>query len=146
MKVSNELIYGRLISAIHRKAIQIIKYKLKGFDIDVGQIFLLWHIHNHDGISQEQVAQNFHLNKATVSKNVKRLMTIGYLKKKVNPKDQREHQLSATKKAKALVPQLECILKDINKLMIKDISKEKQEEFVDTLEKVLKNLDTCEKR
>ena len=145
MEVSNELIYGKLISAIHRKAIQIIKYKLKDFDIDVGQIFLLWYIHNHDGISQEQVAQNFHLDKATVSKNVKRLMSLGYLKKKVNPKDQREYQLSATKKAKALVPQLECILKDINKLMISDLSQEEQAQFIGTLEKVFKNLNTCDK-
>lgn len=145
MEVSNELIYGKLISAIHRKSIQIIKYKLKNFDIDVGQIFLLWYIHNHDGISQELVAQNFHLDKATVSKNVKRLMGLGYLKKKVNPKDQREYQLSATKKAKVLVPQLECILKEINKLMITDLSQEKQAQFIDTLEKVFKNLNACDK-
>lgn len=145
MKVSNELIYGRLISAIHRKALQIIKYNLKNFDIDAGQIFLLWYVHNHSGISQDKMAQNFHLDKATVSKNVKRLIRLGYLKKKVNPKDQREHQLSATKKAKPLVPRLESILKDINKLMIKGINKEKQEEFVDTLEKILKNLETCDK-
>lgn len=145
MKASNEIIYGKLISAIHRKALQIIKYKLKDFDIDVGQIFLLWYIHNHEGISQEQAAQNFHLDKATVSKNVSRLMRLGYLKKTVNPKDQRERQLSATKKAKVLFPQLENILKDINKLMIEDISKEEQKQFVGILEKVLKNLETCDK-
>ncbi len=145
MKVDNELIYGKLISAIHRKAIQIIKYKLKDFDIDVGQIFLLWFVHYHNGISQEQVAQNFHLDKATVSKNVKRLIQYGYLKKTVNPKDLREHQLSATKKADVLTPKLEDILKDINKLMVKDINPEEQEKLVGTLEKVLKNIEVCDK-
>lgn len=146
MKPGNELIFGKLISAIHRKAIQIVKFKLKDYDIDVGQIFLLWYIHNHDGISQEQAAKNFHLDKATVSKNVKRLMRLGYLKKTVNPKDQREYQLSATKEAKVLFPQLEDILIDINKLMINNISKEEQVQLIDILEKVFKNIETCNKR
>lgn len=145
MKSSNELIFGKLISAIHRKAIQIIKFKLKDYDIDVGQIFLLWYIHHNDGISQEQVAQNFHLDKATVSKNVKRLMRQGYLRKTVNPKDQRERQLSATKQAKVLSPQLENILKDINKLMVNNVSKEEQIQLINILEKVLKNIETCDK-
>ncbi|MBE0649760.1 MAG: MarR family transcriptional regulator [Bacteroidales bacterium] len=145
MEYDNELIYGKLISAIHRKALQIVKYKLKDYDIDVGQIFLLWYIHHHDGISQEQAAQNFHLDKATVSKNVKRLMRLGYLRKSVNPKDLREHQLFATKKAKTLSPQLEAILKDINLLMINNVSKEEQAQLISTLEKVLKNIEVCDK-
>jgi DNA-binding MarR family transcriptional regulator len=145
MEPGNELIFGKLISAIHRKAIQIVKFKLRDYDIDVGQIFLLWYIHNHDGISQEQVAQNFHLDKATVSKNVKRLMRLGYLKKTVNPKDLREYQLSATQKAKTLSPQLEGILKDINKLMVNDVSKEEQDKLIEMLEKVLKNIEVCDK-
>ena len=145
MEPGNELIFGKLISAIHRKAIQIVKFKLKDYDIEVGQIFLLWFIHNHDGISQEQVAQNFHLDKATVSKNVKSLIRLGYLRKTVNPQDQREYRLSTTKRAKVLSPQLEGILKDINELMIKNVSKEEQIQLIDTLERVLENIEVCDK-
>ncbi|MBK5246676.1 MAG: hypothetical protein JJE49_05310, partial [Peptostreptococcaceae bacterium] len=74
------------------------------------------------------------------------LMRLGYLKKTVNPKDQREYQLSATKEAKVLFPQLEDILIDINKLMINNISKEEQVQLIDILEKVFKNIETCNKR
>ncbi len=139
MKLGIERDFGKLISAIHRKAHQIINLKLRDYDIDVGQIFLLRFIHSHDGISQEQVAQNLYLDKTTVSKNVKRLMRNGYLRRIVNQKDQREYKLSTTKKAETLLPKIDAILKDINKLMILNVSKGEQHQLELILEKMLKN-------
>jgi len=132
---------GKLISAIHRKAHQIINLKLREYDIDVGQIFLLRFIHCHDGISQERVAQNLYLDKTTVSKNVKRLLHNGYLRRTVNKKDQREYQLFATAKAKKLSPEIDAILIDINKTLICNLSREEQNQLIHTLEKMLKNFE-----
>ncbi len=131
----------KLISAIHRKAHQIINLKLREYDIDVGQIFLLRFIHCHDGISQEQVAQNLYLDKTTVSKNVKRLLHNGYLRRTVNKKDQREYQLFATRKTKVLSPEIDAILIDINKLMVRNLSQDEQHQSEQILEKMLKNFE-----
>jgi len=136
-----ELTIGKLISAIHRKAHQSINLKLKDYDIDVGQIFLLRYICRNDGISQEQVAQNLYIDKTTVSKSVKRLLRLGYLKRTVNQKDQREYQLFATERAINLAPEMEKIHKEINKTLVNKLSSKEQELLQGILEKIINNFE-----
>lgn len=104
---------GRLIARIHRGIYNQVADQLKDKDLDVGQFFFLCFIQNNEGKTQEQIARGILLDKATVSKGIKRLVHLGYVSKEVNPDDKREYKIYATKKAKAFKPELDIIYNEI---------------------------------
>ncbi len=100
---------GRLIARIHRGIYNQVADQLKNKELDVGQFFFLCFILNNDGKTQEQIARGILLDKATVSKGIKRLVHLGYVSKEVNQDDKREYKIYATKKAKAFATVLDTI-------------------------------------
>ncbi len=132
---------GRLISVIHRKVYQIMAQKLKNCDIDVGQFFFLRYLVANPGISQEEVAKNNYLDKATVSKGVKRLEELGYIKRIVNPKDKRSYFLQPTEKAVAYKSKLEEYHKEINKFIFDGLSENEYRQLGEILQKIVNNIE-----
>ena len=136
-----ETIAGRLISAIHRKTYQRMQAKLKAYDIDAGQFFFLRYLLQHQGIAQEEVAHNLLLDKATVSKGIKRLELLGYIRKEVNPADKRENHLFPTQKAILKRKEMDEIYMEINRFLFHDISKDEIKILEDILNKILYKFD-----
>jgi len=136
-----ETIAGRLISAIHRKIYQRMQAKLKAYDIDAGQFFFLRYLLQHQGIAQEEVAHNLRLDKATVSKGIKRLELLGYIRKEVNPADKRENHLFPTQKAILKRKEMDEIYMEINRFLFHDISKDEIKILEDILNKILYKFD-----
>ncbi len=134
-------IAGRLISAIHRKIYQRMQAKLKAYDIDAGQFFFLRYLLQHQGIAQEEVAHNLRLDKATVSKGIKRLELLGYIRKEVNPADKRENHLFPTQKAILKRKEMDEIYMEINRFLFHDISKDEIKILEDILNKILYKFD-----
>lgn len=132
---------GRLISAIHRKIHQRVAAELKDFDIDIGQFFFLLYISKHDGISQDQMAQNLYLDKTTASKGIKRLMEIGCVERKVNPCDRRQFQLCTTKKGKDLSPELNKIYMSTQEFIVQNLSEDEKDCLNRVLQKMIQNFD-----
>lgn len=132
---------GRLISAIHRKIHQRVAAELRDYAVDIGQFFFLLYILNHDGISQDEMAQNLYLDKTTASKGIKRLMEMGCVERKVNPNDRRQFQLCTTQKAKEMAPDLNKIYTDAQKILVKNLSTQEKDCLNRVLQKMLKNLD-----
>ena len=132
---------GRLISAIHRKTYQRVQAKLKAYDIDAGQFFFLRYLLQHQGIAQEEVAQNLRLDKATVSKGIKRLESLGYIRKEVNPADKRENHLFPTRKAILKREEMNEIYLEINRFLFQDLSKEEVKMLEEILGKILYKFD-----
>jgi DNA-binding MarR family transcriptional regulator len=115
---------GRLIAAAHKKAYQYAATKLKTCDIEVGQFFFLRYILKNEGISQEEVAQNMYLDKATISKGVNLLVNKGYIQRKANPKDKRVYRLYGTKKASKMEEMIDDIHREINEFLVSELNDE----------------------
>ena len=140
-----ETIAGRLISAIHRKIYQRMQANLKDYDIDAGQFFFLRYLLQHQGIAQEEVAQNLFLDKATVSKGIKRLELLGYIRKEVNPADKRENHLFPTQKAIRIKDEIDEIYDEINQFLFHDLSDEEISLLENILGKILYKFDELNK-
>lgn len=69
------------ISIIHRKHAKYLNEKVKDEDLSFGLFPLLIAINDHEGIIQEQLAQNFHLNESTITRNLKKLEDKGFIKR-----------------------------------------------------------------
>jgi len=115
--------------------------KLKDCEIDVGQFFFLRYMVIHPGISQEEVAKNNYLDKATVSKGVKRLEEMGYIKREVNPKDKRSYFLQPTEKAFAYKPKLEAYYVEIQNFIFDGLTEREYRELGTILQKIVNHFE-----
>lgn len=102
-----------------------------------GSSFLRY-IMKNEGISQEEVAQNMYLDKATVSKGVNLLVKKGYIQKKANPKDKREYRLFVTKKASKMEEMIDGFHREINEYLVKDLNEEEILQLRTLLNKIIK--------
>ena len=69
------------ISIIHREHAKYINDNVKEEDLRFGLHPLLITIYDNPGIIQEQLAQAFHLNESTITRNLKKLEDKGFIKR-----------------------------------------------------------------
>ena len=69
------------ISIIYREHAKFLNEKVKDEDLSFGLFPLLIAIYENEGIIQEQLAQNFHLNESTITRNLKKLEDKEFIKR-----------------------------------------------------------------
>lgn len=69
------------ISIIHRKHAKYLNEKVKDENLSFGLYPLLISIYFNEGIIQEQLAESFHLNESTITRNLKKLEDKGFIKR-----------------------------------------------------------------
>ena len=69
------------ISIIYREHAKYLNDKVKNDNLSFGLYPLLIRIYHNDGIIQEQLAQDFHLNESTIARNLKKLEEKGFIKR-----------------------------------------------------------------
>ena len=62
-----------LVSLLHRKQTAFINKKLKDVDLSSGLYPLLVKSYKNEGISQEELAEELHINESTVTRNLEKL-------------------------------------------------------------------------
>ena len=70
-----------LISIIYREHAKYLNEKVKNENLSFGLYPLLIKIYNNEGIIQEQLAQSFHLNESTITRNLKKLEDKGFIER-----------------------------------------------------------------
>ena len=69
------------ISIIYREHAKYLNEKVKDEDLSFGLFPLLIKIYKNEGIIQEQLAQSFHLNESTITRNLKKLEDKGFIER-----------------------------------------------------------------
>ena len=81
MALEDNEITAPFISLIHREHAKYINENVKEDGLSFGLHPLLIVIDKKDGISQEQLAEIFHLNESTVARNLKKLEEKGFIER-----------------------------------------------------------------
>ncbi|WP_300369261.1 MarR family transcriptional regulator [Brachyspira sp.] len=105
-------------------------------------LFTLFIIYNSEECVQNTITEKLSVPKQTVCSILYNFEKKGYIKKKINPKDKRNRLISLTKKGLSFA---EPILKDLEKLdigMIKCLSKNEVENYVDVQKKLISFMET----
>lgn len=97
-----------------------------------GQHIFLLCIHEHPGLTQDQLAEQLSMNKSTVARVVPQLMQGGLIRRESSSQDKRIWHLYATPKAEELIPQIRQILKEWDCALTKGLTQEETSE-VETL-------------
>ncbi|WP_405305159.1 MarR family winged helix-turn-helix transcriptional regulator [Methanobrevibacter sp.] len=69
------------ISILYREHAKFLNEKVKDEDLSFGLYPLLIKIYKNEGIIQEQLAQSFHLNESTITRNLKKLEDKGFIER-----------------------------------------------------------------
>ena len=84
-----------LISIIYREHAKYLNEKVKNEDLSFGLQPILITIYENEGIIQEQLAEKFHLNESTITRNLKKLEKKGFIER---IPDKRKKIIKITKK------------------------------------------------
>ena len=84
-----------LISILYREHAKYLNEKVKNEDLSFGLQPILITIYKNEGIIQEQLAEIFHLNESTITRNLKKLEDKGFIER---IPDKRKKIIKITKK------------------------------------------------
>jgi DNA-binding MarR family transcriptional regulator len=131
---------GRWVSVLYRQIRINIDKELITYNIGSTQIQVLRVIINNDGINQENISRLLHVDKATVTRSVNKLVKEGYVIRNIDANDKRAYVLHLTQKGKDLEPTLRKILKSITVKLLTDFSNEEKEIAFSIFKKMHQNM------
>ncbi|MBF2580773.1 MarR family winged helix-turn-helix transcriptional regulator [Listeria welshimeri] len=86
----------KAIAIIHRSENTFKNKKLLKTGLNIGQLRYLWTLYKEDGISQESMAKRFMVDKASVTRHIKRLEELGMIRREMDAKDRRIQRIFVT--------------------------------------------------
>lgn len=131
---------GRCISILDRLMKMYYDHGLTDFEIGWGQQFYLEYLHDHPGASAQEMVQCIRVDKATLTKIVKKLSEIDYIEIVLDEKDKRVKHLYLTPKAIPAAKKIKDIHRDFYQTLCKDISVEDIQKTETVLIQMVKNL------
>ena len=124
---------------------RLIKKALDQYDISHAQFVILaitlWFDSQNQEISQSLIIQQSKLDKMTVSKALKKLVTQGFVKRLEHSQDTRAKSVQLTKKGKEIAAKLVPIVEKIDETFFGTIKKSDQQTLIRILNQLVLNSD-----
>lgn len=140
-KRENKRSYIKAISAIYRYSQTYIGENIKKYNIGKGQwSFLTQLLFNEDGLTQEELSEKLHIDKANTARAVKKLEDEGYVYWEEDPKDARKKRIYVTDKSLGFEKEFHQVFKNLNKLLSQGFTEEEREIIRKLLFRMLDNI------
>ena len=131
---------GRCISILDRLMKMYYDHGLSDFEIGWGQQFYAEYIYDHPGASAQEMVEYIRVDKATLTKSVKKLVNIGYVKIINDESDKRVKRLYLTQKGIPAVKRIKQIHHDFYHTLCADISTQDIQTSEHTMEQMMENI------
>ena len=102
---------GRIIAGLHWQARIYFDNALAPFGLSSGTLPLLGSLLRRDGLNQQELSERLHVDKATITRMVSKLIKLGYVRRDKDPDDKRAYRLFATQKARDIDPDIKQVLR-----------------------------------
>ena len=134
LKIDNsEIPLGLLVSMIHRTRMMYLNDKMKDMDITAGQFPFIVVLSHEEGITQEELAAHFHIDKGTVARALRKLEDKEYLFRKVDSLNRRRYLIYLTEKGRRTVPKIISIDKEWENSMCTKFSNQEYQNLFNIL-------------
>lgn len=131
---------GRCISILDRLMKMYYDRGLADFEIGWGQQFFVEYVYDHPGVSAQEMVEYIRVDKATLTKNIKKLMEIGYLESVGDKADKRVKHLYLTPKGIPAVKQIKKIHCDFYDTLCTGISVQDVQSTEQIMELMMENI------
>ena len=130
---------GRMLGYLHRQAQRYFYREFSKLGLGSGTHVFLMLLHHHDGVTQQELTEKLHFDKAHTTRAIQKLIELGYVKKEKNPNDLRAYRIHLTKKAQEIVPQVKKVLCSWSDILSKNFSQEEKRSAMELLQKMTEN-------
>lgn len=132
----SEMSVGTLISSISRAHLRYLFTEIEKHGITGGQYQFLLGLSKQDGITQEELARNFHMNQSTIARALKKLEDAEMVVRKTDDANRRKNIITVTDKGRKVTSKIQ--LKDEKwEENLNSLSKSEKSTFKEMLRKVL---------
>lgn len=131
MPFDDDMPTAPFISILYREHAKYINNNVKDEDLSFGLHPLLIKIYRNEGINQEQLARDFHLNESTITRNLKKLEDKGFIER---IKNKRKKIIKATPKGERIARKVMDFDKKWDEQL--NLTDEEYDNFIKTLKKI----------
>lgn len=131
---------GRWVSIFDRLMKMYYDRGLSEFEIGWGQQFYVEYLHTHPGATPQEMAECIRVDRATLTKTIKKLSEVGYIRVAGDEKDRRVKHLYLTKKALPAAEQIKKIHADFYETLSSGISQEELTAAEQVLQQMADNI------
>lgn len=131
---------GRCISIFDRLMKMYYDHGLAQFEIGWGQQFYVEYLYDHPGASPQEMVGCIRVDKATLTKIIKKLTEVGYLRVEGDRQDRRVKHLYLTEKALPAAQQIKRIHADFYDTLSAGIPADALFAAEETLEQMVENI------
>lgn len=106
-----------------------------------GQPPLLFILHNHEGITQKELAEKLNVTPPTVAVMIRRMEKYELIEKKHDKNDRRIYRVHLSKKGREMIKELHKIFKELEIVVFENFDNEEKETLRNFLNKVVSNIE-----
>jgi len=96
--------FAGLVSIVYRLHAIYLNNELRHLGLTAGQVPFLFHIAHQPGITQDEIAEQAHIDKGTVARAVKKLEDGELISRTPDPQNRRKYRLTLTEKGDTTLP------------------------------------------
>lgn len=131
---------GRCLSILDRLMKMYYDHGLADYEIGWGQQFYAEYIYDHPGASAQEMVECIRVDKATLTKTIKKLVKIGYVQVINDEKDKRIKHLYLTPEGEPAVKRIKEIHSDFYHTLCSGISSQDIKLTERTMEQMMENI------
>lgn len=131
---------GMHMNYINRKVLRYLSVNLEKYNLTAEQWSILQHLLEEDGINQKQLAKEVDKDQATLVRILDILERKNFVIRKKCPEDRRSFLIYTTEEGKNLKKEVFPFVENLFKNIMNGISIDQLNIFLDTLNKIEKNL------
>jgi DNA-binding MarR family transcriptional regulator len=130
---------GRVIGRLSRAAHSYLQYRFGEIGLGHAQGLTLHFICRHDGIDQMELLKKVHLDKSSLTSQLKKMEENGYIKRKTDPEDRRAKRIVMTNKTRIIQDDLHDIFISWSKILLDGLDENERETAFRLLDKMQVN-------
>jgi DNA-binding MarR family transcriptional regulator len=130
---------GRIIACLHRQARSHFEKKLAPFHLGSGTLPVLMTLLRHDGMNQQELSERLHVDKATTTRAITKLVKEDYVTRATDLQDHRAYRLFVTKKARKTAPQIQKVLSSWTEILVEGFTPEEKKTTLLLLQRLRDN-------
>ncbi len=131
---------GRCVSILDRLMKMYYTRGLSDFEISWGQQFYVEYLYHNPSASAQQMAETIRVDKATLTKNIRKLIEIGYARAETDSADRRITHLYLSEKAIPAVKRIKEIHTGFYNALSAELSPEDIQHTEQIMEQMIANL------
>ena len=137
---------GYLLAVLYRYGNMYLDKRFAPLKISAAQAKILLMLYKNESITQVELSQILRLDRGNVTRSIKKLENIHYIKRIRDNKDNRIYHLILTEKGKKIKSQVCNIFLEWSNILLKNFSKEERNLLFDFLKKMINQVEVFLKK